>query len=376
MRVLVAPEWYPWPERPVYGVFCREHARAVARRHDVAVLAWRAEMGLRAPFSVQEADEDGLRTFRLRFAAVSAPKGMAAFRLAGCASVLARLRRAGWTPHVVHAHEYTAGRVALTLGALARAPVIFTEHYSGFAGLSDDNRRRAKRAFERASLVCPVSRELAEHVRAVAPAARIESVPNVVDTDVFAPASARGRRGVERLVTVGSLIERKAHGNLIMALAALRARGCRLTLDLVGDGPLRQALERQAGDAGVGDVVRFLGAQPKSAVAAAMREADAFVLASLSENLPCVLLEAMSAGLPVVATDVGGVSEAVGSGQGILVEPGSPDALAQGLARLVADADHYDRARLRAHAIEGYGYDAIAGRWAELYAAVLRSRSA
>lgn len=161
-----------------------------------------------------------------------------------------------------------------------------------------------------------MSRELAGHVRAVASGARLEPVPNVVDPDVFAPGPARRSGGVPRLVTVGSLIERKGHRHLIVALARLRERGCRLTLDLIGDGPLRQDLERLAHDLGVADAISFLGAQPKTAVAAAMRRADAFVLASLWENLPCAVLEAMSTGLPVrrYASGRGAGGDRLGSG--------------------------------------------------------------
>jgi alpha-maltose-1-phosphate synthase len=222
----------------------------------------------------------------------------------------------------------------------------------------------------------PVSRELAGHVRAVAPGARLEPVPNVVDTDVFAPGPARRPGGVPRLVTVGSLIERKGHRHLIVALARLRERGCRLTLDLIGDGPLRQDLERLAHDLGVADAISFLGAQPKTAVAAAMRRADAFVLASLWENLPCAVLEAMSTRLPVVATRVGGVPEVIDSAQGVLVAPDSSNALADGLRELVTTMADYDREQLRARAVSDFGYDAIAHRWANVYAAARRDSRA
>jgi glycosyltransferase involved in cell wall biosynthesis len=374
MRVLVTPEWYPWPDSPVYAVFCREHARAVARADDVVVLTWRADPALRTPFRIDDAVEDGLRTLRVRFATTHIPKSPSAFQLAGCIAALARLRREGWSPDIVHAHQYTASRVALPLGALSRAPVFFTEHYSGFAQLGERERRRAKWAFERAALVCPVSDELAGHIRDVAPAANLEPVPNVVDTDVFVPSRSRDCRAMKHLITVGSLIERKGHQDLLTALADLRRRGARLTLDIIGDGPRKPYLERLANDLGVAESVRFAGSQPKRAVADAMQRADAFVLASLSENLPCVLLEAMSSGLPVVATRVGGVSEVVGPNEGILVPPGSAEALADGLERLVSNAGRYDAERLRERAVANYGYDAIARRWHGLYAAASADR--
>ena len=105
------------------------------------------------------ADEEGLYTIRVHVPALSSRK-RTWIRLTGCVAALAHLRGRGWAPDVIHAHHYVAGRVALSLGALTGTPVIFSEHYSGFAlgTLSQRERRRAKWAFERASLVCPVSR--------------------------------------------------------------------------------------------------------------------------------------------------------------------------------------------------------------------------
>jgi glycosyltransferase involved in cell wall biosynthesis len=368
MRVLIAPEWYPWPDCPLYGLFCQEQARAVARVADVTVLTWRLDPTLKAPFRLEVADEDGLSTLRVRFARGHLPKTTSGFRLTGCVFALARLRRRGWTPDVIHAHQYVAAPVALSLGALARAPVIFTEHYSGFRTLPKRERRRAKRAFERANVVCPVSEELAQHVRAVAPRAKLEPVPNVVDTDVFTLGALRTPATPPRLATVGSFIERKGHRHLLAALARLREDGTTLTLDIVGDGPLRPDLEAVANDLGVEDLITFHGEKPKTAVAAILRRADVFVLPSLWENLPCALLEAMSTGLPVVATHVGGVPEVVDSHQGILVAPGSSDALADALGQMVLSIAEYDRRQLRAQAVSRFGYVAIAGRWANIYA--------
>jgi glycosyltransferase involved in cell wall biosynthesis len=370
VRVLITPEWYPWPDRPVYGVFCREQARAVGRLLDVAVLTWRFDSTLRVPFRLEVSDEEGLRTFRVRHAHARVPKGAFGCKLAGCLMALATLRRHGWAPDVIHAHQYVAGPVALSLGALIRAPVVFSEHYSGFGSLPERERRRAKWAFERASLVCPVSEELTAHVRALAPAAKLESVPNVVDTDVFVSDGAERRNAPPRLVTVASLIERKGHRHLIAALAGLRQAGRSLPLDVIGDGPLRPELEALARSLRVDDLVTFHGAKEKADVAAALRRADVFVLASLWENLPCVMLEAMSTGLPIVATRVGGVPEVVDPGQGILVVPGSADALADGLGEIVSNLADYDREQLRAKAVSGFGYSAIARRWADVYASV------
>lgn len=376
MRVLITPDWYPWAEQPLFGVFCREQAQAVSRVADVTVLTWRQDATLRVPFRLEEADEDGLRTLRVRYARMRLPRSGFASKLGGSLKALAALTRDRWAPDVVHAHEYGAASVALVLGTVTRAPTVISEHYSGFAlgTLPERELRRARWAFERSRLVCPVSHDLARHVQALAPRATLEPVPNVVDTETFAPSGAARVAASPRLITVGSLVPIKGHENLIAALARLRQGGADVRLDVVGDGPLRGDLERRASELGVGDLVRFLGFKDKPGVAEALQRADAFVLPSLWENLPCVLLEALSVGLPIVATRVGGVPEVLDSRQGVIVEPGSSDALADGVEAVVARLDDYDRGALRAKAVAEFGYDAIGRRWAEIYASVSRRR--
>ena len=99
----------------------------------MVVLTWRVDPTLRVPFRLEMADEEGLYTIRVRFARPLVPKVNFGFRLSGCMVALAHMRGRGWAPDVIHAHHYVAGPVALSLGALTGAPVIFSEHYSGFA---------------------------------------------------------------------------------------------------------------------------------------------------------------------------------------------------------------------------------------------------
>jgi glycosyltransferase involved in cell wall biosynthesis len=105
-----------------------------------------------------------------------------------------------------------------------------------------------------------------------------------------------------------------------------------------------------------------------------MRRAHFFVLPSLWENAPHVLLEAMACGLPVVATDVGGVAEIVGEDAGVLVPPGDPAALAEAIAVMCERHDSYDAQALARRAEERYGYEAVAREWTEVYDA-LRART-
>ncbi len=173
--------------------------------------------------------------------------------------------------------------------------------------------------------------------------ARIHLVPSGVEPAWFAPrpgarAAARERHGISDAqwlaVVVGALEERKGHAVLLDALASLRDP--RLRVLCAGDGSLRDALPAHAAALGLGDTVRFLGAVDD--VAELLAAADAFLMPSHHEGLGVAALEAMAAGLPVVASRVGGLPEAVIDGEtGLLVPPGEAAALAHAIARLVAD---------------------------------------
>jgi glycosyltransferase involved in cell wall biosynthesis len=378
MRVLVVPKWYPWPERPVFGIFCREQARALARRHDVVVLASDA---VRDPdfavFELTDAIEDGLRTMRVRYRRPRFRAGAMGCQIIGMLVALLTLRRGGWRPDVVHAHVYSAGLPALILGRLSRARVVVTEHYTGFVRgkIAGSDLLTARLAFRYADLVAPVSESLARTVEAIAPRARVRVVENVVDTDVFHPATepraARSHDGPARLLTVAALAAKKGHRYLFEALASLRAQNGRddVILELVGEGEERGRLVQLARQLDLAEAVLFHGEQPKERVAELMREADLFVLPSLFENLPCSLIEAMASGLPCVATAVGGVGEIIDNDDaaGILCPPRDAHALAGAISTALERIPPPDPAALAARARERFGYEAFERTWMRLY---------
>jgi glycosyltransferase involved in cell wall biosynthesis len=367
LRILVVPKWYPWPERPVFGLFCREHARALSTRHDVVVLASLAtpRPAFKA-FSLEDAVEDGTRTLRVRYRRPFLRPAAMGFQLAGMLVALRRLRREGWRPDVVHAHVYQAGPPALSLGRVSRAKVAITEHYTGFGrGLvTGYDRRLARMSFRRADVVGAVSEELAGQLRALAPRARVEVVPNTVDTGVFhPPAQPRANGAPARLLNVADLAEKKGQRVLLEALAQLPDA----TLEIAGEGPERQPLERLARELGIADRVTLLGSQPPARVAELMRCADLFVLPSFHENLPVVLIEAQASGLSAVATSVGGVPELVDAAAGATVAPGDPNALATAIRTALATPGRRDPAALAARAAERFGYAAVCDRWSRIY---------
>jgi L-malate glycosyltransferase len=165
-------------------------------------------------------------------------------------------------------------------------------------------------------------------------AREISVIPNGIDVDAYTPRTRTGE--LRRIVTVANLRPEKAHEVLIDAFAALSTTHPQLELLVVGNGSRAGDLRARAAERGVASRVRFVG--HREDVPAILSESDVFVLPSRSEAFPNSVMEAMAAGLPVIATAVGGVPELVQHEvSGILIPPDDRAALARSLRALIAD---------------------------------------
>jgi glycosyltransferase involved in cell wall biosynthesis len=164
------------------------------------------------------------------------------------------------------------------------------------------------------------------------PARRIRLIPNGVDAARFTRRPAAGP--LRRIAMVANLRREKGHDVLIDAAPAILAAHPDAEFVLAGDGPEAAALAARARTRGVADRVVFLGATRD--VPEVLAGSDVFVLPSRSEALPNAVIEAMAAGLPVVASEVGGIPELIAQGvTGLLVAPGDPPALAGAIGYLL-----------------------------------------
>jgi glycosyltransferase involved in cell wall biosynthesis len=241
-------------------------------------------------------------------------------------------------PDVVHAHSSKAGLLGRVAGALAGVPSrVVTIHgwsfaaYGGPAGwLFRQAERLAQRATTAVVCVAHSTREQGLATRTCS-AERTVVIHNAVEVDSFAPQPQTD--GPVRIVSVARFAFPKDFATLVAAFEQIRPDHRAI---LVGDGPGRSAVADALRQTGLTSRVELVGARDD--VPALLARSDVFVLSSRSEGLPISILEAMAAALPVVATDVGGVREAVLHGAtGLLVPAGDPIALAEALERLIDD---------------------------------------
>jgi len=284
------------------------------------------------------------------------------------------------SPDLVSAHSTKAGGLGRLAAWKLGLPVLFTAHGWAFAeGVPRPSafvyrwaERVASPLADRIVTVSDFDRALAVRHR-VAAADRVVTIHNGVH-DV--PESSRASPGVQppRLIMVARFERQKDHATLLRALA--RLQDLVWHADLVGDGPQRAATERMAHELGLAARVGFLGARHD--VAACLAQAQLFVLTTHWEGLPRTVLEAMRAGLPVVATDVGGIGELVRDGEsGFLVPRGDPEALAERLRHLIVEPQR--RLELgrngRQRFERGFTFQRMYEETLALYRSVLEGRS-
>ena len=266
----------------------------------------------------------------------------------------ARLRRCA----VLRVFQITGTVPALVVRARLGVPYVTTYGFS-YAQLSRRGPRRLlKAAVERLGLrraAAVIATTPALEARAARLSRHVHLIPNGVDTARFAPAARVSRGGVRRVLYVGRFSPEKNLETVVTAAARL-ARTVPLRLVLVGAGPLQDALRAQAVSAGL--EVELPGVVPQERLPAVYAGADAFVLASFTEGHPKVLLEAMAAGVPCVASDCEGNRSLVADGRtGLLFDAHRPDELAQRLERLLADAALADDLAAAARAMVVDRYD-------------------
>lgn len=276
---------------------------------------------------------------------------------------------------VLHTHHLGPFVYGAPAAALAGCPHVHTEHSHE---LYDTTRRRFLGALMPAfAEVVAVSEEVSKYRQRFPGRCRVihNGVPLPSDTQSTRARARRMLGADEGSFLVGCaarLSAEKDHAGLLDAFAQLLASEPRAILACAGDGPLAEALRSQTRATGLQRHVRWLGSVAD--MPSFYSALDVCALNSIREGLPLCLLEAMSFGVPVVATDVGGVGELLADDAGLLVPPRAPAALSRALQSLAAQPSLAKRLgdNGRARVQQSYGIDNMVIRYVELYRQVAR----
>ena len=352
MRVAVVAEYYPRAADPVLGVWA--HRQALAARDagaDVRVLvlhrpvpsraALRAGRPARAARPAAPAAAHGARRARASSTCRSSPRRARAATAPGargrprrCALALRRLRRT-FPFDLVHAH-YAAPAGDAVRRARPGVPVVVSVHGGDVLAVAERSAagaRAVRAGLAGARIVLANSAGIAARARGLG-AADTEVVH--LGTDL-PPLLAERTPAGPTLVTVGHLVARKRHADVLRALWLLRDSHPELSWDIVGDGPERGALERLARELDLDGHVRFHGRRPPAAAREAAQAGGVFVLPSVDEAFGVAYVEAMAGAVPAIGCrGEPGPEEIAAAGGGLrLVPPADPEALAAELRALL-----------------------------------------
>lgn len=387
MKVGLVTTSFPLGSNAASGTFVARLAETLAKRVELEVLtpagterdppaseAFRVRYFRYAPRQLQKlAHQPGGVPVALRTSPVSV-----LFLPAFVAVLFIEALRLARRCDVIHANWSACGAVAGIAGWLTRRPVITTLRGSDVIRL---DRSMAARLLLMATLrtnarVICVSSDIERQVSNLFPklANRVAMVPNGVDERLLSVKPQGHAPGELRVVAVGSLIPRKAFDTLISAFALLN--DSRISLSLIGDGPERTRLTAMIEELGLQGRVRAVGTVPPADIPRFLACGDVLVLSSRHEGRPNVVIEAMAAGLPIVATALPGVRELVLDGHnGLLFDPGDAAGLAGHLTRLQEDPElraAMGTASRRRISELGLSWERAADSYCELYCAAAR----
>ena len=285
-------------------------------------------------------------------------------------------------PAILHAHFAGNGLRVIDVCERFMIPVVVTlRGFDASARLDDPLwRERYRRAFARFSAIATVSEDMLARLEPYLPADMYTAVIYSGKTSGDFPF-ANPTGPVERLLSVGRLVQKKGHLDAVEALRIARQQGFKGTLRIVGDGPLRDDLRAAIKTRGLENAVTLVGPLGKADLLKEYSEADAFILACRTaengdqEGIPNTLKEAMLCGLPVISTRHAGIPELVPPEDHLWLAPeADPGSLASLMLRLAVakDGEKVERARRsRAYVEKYFSTDREVTQYLQLYEAVL-----
>ena len=264
-------------------------------------------------------------------------------------------------PNIIHVHFYQSYLWAKLYSTIFRIPIVITEHWSAFLGWPNIGKTRYKnaaKAFNYAKRILPVSLKIQKGITTFTGTVidnKSTVIPNAVDTDIFKYEKfLQNEKEVKTLIFVGRNAEEKDLSTLLQGIALVKEQGINLKLHIVGDGDYYN-IEELINHYQLHQEIILHGQQDKLTISKLLNQSNLLLLTSTIENSPCVIGEAHCCGVPVVATNVGGISELIIDGD--LFEPKNTKQLSEKIIQCLNKP--INKEELSIKAARKFGYESI-----------------
>lgn len=371
MYILIVSRGYPSTKYKMNGLFEYDQAKMLAKaKCKVVMLAldlrsirrWRR-------WGVETFTRDGVKVYSINIPLGRVPKcllhGVGRYALLKAYSLIEKKEG---TPDIIHAHFIENAYYAALLKSKYNIPLVVTEHSYDMnqETLSPEFRGMAELAYARADKVIAVSNSLKERINGLFNCNSIV-IPNVVDISNFKYETTSNTDEVCNIISVGGLIPLKRMDLLIDAFERVFRNDRNIILSIYGEGPEYLYLEKKIKAYNLENNVFLKGLQERSVIAEQMKNCSFFVLASESETFGVAYIEAIAAGIPVIATDCGGPSEFVTPQNGVMIPINDLNALSEALVYMKKNYNRYNKKEISEEISNKYSDTLIAHELLQLY---------
>jgi glycosyltransferase involved in cell wall biosynthesis len=375
-HILFLPRWYPHQFDSMFGLFVKKHAQAVALNNKVSVVYVQSTNAKH--FKQRQSIPEG-NLYTLIFYYKHSPcKLWNALRFwyynfKG----FIQIKSFRGKPDIAHVHILTRlGLFAYLLNLFYDIPYLITEHWSRYLPIPNTykgyfRKKLSRLVCQKASAILPVSQNLAKAMQAHKLLNKnYIVVPNVVDDAFF--QSLRPKTKTTKFIHVSTFEDRSKNiSGLLRSLNELSKKTKEFTFYLVGDGVDYKRLTTYAEDLNLSKaLIQFLGLKKGQDLVNLYHQADCLVLFSNFENIPVVINEAQACGLPIIATNVGGISEVVNPGNGYLVEAGNEKELTSCLFNFIKNKPVFSAHDIQDEARQRSSFQSVGEKLNQIYSRI------
>jgi glycosyltransferase involved in cell wall biosynthesis len=379
-KVLWLVSWYPNARDPFSGDFIKRQAEAVSAYQPLKVFfsgkgtAGITNLPVQANTGGPNLEEQILLYPSTQKNSIfSAPLSFISY-IKKHQGLIRQLQIKNELPDIVHVHvAMKSGLIALYMKWKFGIPYLVTEHWTGYYRESADSlfkkswltKYMTRMILKNAFCLLPVSEALGKQINQHWASVPFRAIPNVVDTRYFFYEEKKSGEKF-RFLHVSTMNHQKNPEGILRVFVDLLKHGFDAELILVGPLPLslKEFILREVPDP---RSVICKGEISYQQVSMEMKEASALVLFSNYENLPCVILESLCTGLPVIATRVGGVPELIQNHNGLLVDAGNERQLLDAMKTIIQNESHYDRVSISQSAVSRYSYEKVGKDICQVY---------
>jgi glycosyltransferase involved in cell wall biosynthesis len=286
------------------------------------------------------------------------------------------LRKKYFDPDLIHANIiFPIGIIAYLFRLIYKKPYIISEHWSSYLDVNNMHLPSWQKRIDRtvvkyARRILPVTKNLRDSLISMGYKSKYNIIPNVIDTEKFVPSEIHSKN--KSFIHLSSLNDRiKNISGLIQAVKRLSEIRKDFTLNIFGAEEL-QKHKTQAEELGLlNTFVFFHGEIDRSEVPDQLQKNICLLMFSNFESLPCVIIEALSCGIPVISTDVGGIREYVSEKEGILIPRGDIEKMVEAMNFMLNNYPTFDKSHLREYAVSNFSIKSIALQLDAVYQSLL-----